>query len=152
LKKALLFLLFGLLALVLTAAVAIYLVVKLALAPSPGEWPTRVEAGPFSLEVGVPTAIRLATSSWFAPWLAGRTIDTEHGPVRFGWWRGHHFGGSRVVVRPGFRGGFHGGVRGHVGPRGHIGGSRGHFSRGFSGHAGGRVGGSFRGHAGGRHR
>ena len=84
-KKALLFLLFGLLALVLTAAVAIYLVVKLALAPSPGEWPTRVEAGPFSLEVGVPTAIRLATSSWFAPWLAGRSFETEHGPVQVGW-------------------------------------------------------------------
>ena len=84
-KKALLFLLFGLLALVLTAAVALYLVVKLALAPSPGEWPTRVEAGPFSLEVGVPTAIRLATSSWFAPWLAGRSFETEHGPVQVGW-------------------------------------------------------------------
>lgn len=85
LKKALLFLLFGLLALVLSAAVAIYLVVKLALAPSPGEWPTRVKAGPFALDVGVPTAIRLATSSWFAPWLAGRSFQTEHGPVHVGW-------------------------------------------------------------------
>ncbi len=84
-KKALLFLLFGLLALVLTAAVAIYLVVKLALAPGPGEWPTRVKAGPFALDVGVPTAIRLATSSWFAPWLVGRSFQTEHGPVRVGW-------------------------------------------------------------------
>jgi hypothetical protein len=85
LKKALLFLLFGLLALVLTAAVAVYLIVKLALAPSPGEWPTRVRAGPFTLDVGVPTAIRLATSSWFAPWLAGRSFPTEHGPVHVGW-------------------------------------------------------------------
>ncbi|VTU17617.1 Penicillin-binding protein 4 precursor [Variovorax sp. PBS-H4] len=84
-KKALLYLLFGLLALVLTAAVAVYLVVKLALAPGPGEWPTRVKAGPFALEVGVPTAIRLATSSWFAPWLVGRSFETEHGPVRVGW-------------------------------------------------------------------
>ncbi|MGK6309480.1 biosynthetic peptidoglycan transglycosylase [Variovorax sp. DT-64] len=84
-KKALLFLLFGLLALVLTAAVAMYLVVKLALAPGPGEWPTRIKAGPFALEVGVPTAIRLATSSWFAPWLAGRSFKTEHGPVHVGW-------------------------------------------------------------------
>ncbi|KWT96887.1 MULTISPECIES: biosynthetic peptidoglycan transglycosylase [unclassified Variovorax] len=84
-KKALLFLLFGLLALVLTAAVAIYLVVKLALAPGPGEWPTRIKAGPFALDVGVPTAIRLATSSWFAPRLAGRTFQTGHGPVRVGW-------------------------------------------------------------------
>jgi penicillin-binding protein 1A len=85
LKKALLFLLFGLLALVLTASLAIYLVVKLALAPSPGEWPTRLKAGPFTLDVGVPTAIRLATSSWFAPWLAGRSFQTEHGPVQVGW-------------------------------------------------------------------
>jgi len=85
LKKALLYLLFAVLALVLTAAVAIYLVVKLALAPGPDEWPTRVKAGPFSLNVGVPTAIRLATSSWFAPWLDGRSLDTAHGTVRFGW-------------------------------------------------------------------
>ncbi|WP_256856590.1 biosynthetic peptidoglycan transglycosylase [Variovorax sp. KK3] len=85
LKKALLFLLFGLLALVLTTAVAIYLVVRFALAPGPGEWPTRVQAGPFTLNVGVPTAIRLATSSWFAPWLAGHRFETDHGPVQVGW-------------------------------------------------------------------
>jgi penicillin-binding protein 1A len=85
LKKALLYLLFAFLALVLTAVVAIYLVVKLALAPGPDEWPTRVKAGPFSLDVGVPTAIRLATSSWFAPWLDGRSLATRHGVIRFGW-------------------------------------------------------------------
>ncbi len=84
-KKALLYLFFAVLALVLTAVVAMYLVAKLALAPGPDEWPTRVKAGPFSLEVGVPTAIRLATSSWFAPWLDGRTLDTAHGVIRFGW-------------------------------------------------------------------
>ncbi|GAA4343020.1 hypothetical protein GCM10023165_25100 [Variovorax defluvii] len=84
-KKALLFLLFGLLALVLTAVVAIYLVVRFALAPSPGEWPTRIQAGPFALNVGVPTAIRLATSSWFGPWLHGRSFQTAHGPVQVEW-------------------------------------------------------------------
>ena len=84
-KKALFYLFFAFLALVLTAAVAIYLVVKLALAPGPDEWPTRVKTGPFSLNVGVPTAIRLATSSWFAPWLDGRSLDTRHGVIRFGW-------------------------------------------------------------------
>ncbi|MEJ7688499.1 MAG: biosynthetic peptidoglycan transglycosylase [Variovorax sp.] len=84
-KKALLYLLFAVLALLLTAVVAAYLVAKLALAPGPDEWPTRVKAGPFSLQVGVPTAIRLATSSWFAPWLEGRTLDTEHGVIHFGW-------------------------------------------------------------------
>lgn len=90
LKKALLFLLFGLLALVLTAAVAVYLVVRFALAPSPGEWPTRLQAGPFTLNVGVPTAIRLATSPWFAPWLAGHSFQTAHGPVQVGWIEGSH--------------------------------------------------------------
>jgi len=85
LKKALLYLLFAVLALVLTAGVAVYLVVKLALAPGPDEWPARVKMGPVTLDVGVPTAIRLATSSWFAPWLDGRSFDTDHGTVRFAW-------------------------------------------------------------------
>ena len=51
------------LALVLTAGIAIYLVVRIALAPGPDEWQARVKAGPVSIDVGVPTAIRLATSS-----------------------------------------------------------------------------------------
>ncbi|MDM0075322.1 biosynthetic peptidoglycan transglycosylase [Variovorax sp. J2P1-59] len=85
LKKALLYLLFATLALVLTAGVAAYLIVRLALAPGPDEWPARVKVGPVSIDVGVPTAIRLATSSWFAPWIAGRTVNTDFGPVRFGW-------------------------------------------------------------------
>jgi hypothetical protein len=85
LKKALLYLFFATLALVLTAAVAVFLIVRLALAPGPDEWPARVKAGPLVINVGVPTAIRLATSSWFAPWVAGRTLDTSFGPVLFGW-------------------------------------------------------------------
>lgn len=85
LKKALVYLLFATLALVLTAAVAVFLILRLALAPGPDEWPARIQAGPVAIDVGVPTAIRLATSTWFAPWLAGRTLDTAHGPVRFGW-------------------------------------------------------------------
>ena len=82
LKKALVYLLFATLALILTAAVAVFLILKLALAPGRDEWPARFQAGPVAVDVGVPTAIRLATSSWFAPWLAGRTLDTPHGPVR----------------------------------------------------------------------
>ena len=85
LKKALVYLLFATLALVLTAAVAAFLILKVALAPGRDEWPARFQAGPVAIDVGVPTAIRLATSSWFAPWLAGRTLETAHGPVRFGW-------------------------------------------------------------------
>jgi hypothetical protein len=85
LKKALLYLFFAILALVLTAAVAAYLILRLALAPGPDEWPARVKAGPVSIDVGVPTAIRLATSSWFAPWVAGRTLKTDFGPILLGW-------------------------------------------------------------------
>jgi len=85
LKKALLYLLFATLALVLTAGVAVYLILRLSLAPGPDEWPARVKVGPVSVDVGVPTAIRLATSSWFAPWIAGRTVETSFGPVQFGW-------------------------------------------------------------------
>ncbi|MGO4393558.1 biosynthetic peptidoglycan transglycosylase [Variovorax sp. M-6] len=85
LKKALVYLLFATLALVLTAAVAVFLILKVALAPGRDEWPARIQAGPVAIDVGVPTAIRLATSTWFAPWLAGRTLDTAHGPVLFGW-------------------------------------------------------------------
>jgi hypothetical protein len=85
LKKALVYLIFATLALVLTAAVAAFLILKVALAPGRDEWPARFQAGPVAIDVGVPTAIRLATSSWFAPWLAGRTLETAHGPVRFGW-------------------------------------------------------------------
>ena len=58
LKKALLYLFFATLALVLTVAVAAFLIVRLALAPGPDEWPARVKAGPVSFDIGVPTAIR----------------------------------------------------------------------------------------------
>ena len=85
LKKTLLYLFFAMLALVLTAGIAIYLVVRIALAPGPDEWQARVKAGPVSIDVGVPTAIRLATSSWFAPWIAGRTVPTRFGQIQFGW-------------------------------------------------------------------
>ncbi|RZI95116.1 MAG: glycosyl transferase [Variovorax sp.] len=84
-KKTLRFVLFGLLALVLTAAVAIFLIARIALAPAGGEWATRVKAGPFALDVSVPAAIRVATSPWFAPWLDGRSMQTDHGTVRFAW-------------------------------------------------------------------
>jgi penicillin-binding protein 1A len=77
--------LFVALALVVTAVVAIVLIVKIALAPSSGEWATRVQAGPIGFDVGVPTAIRVATAPWFAPRLAGHSLETRHGPVIFDW-------------------------------------------------------------------
>jgi hypothetical protein len=77
--------LYGLLALVVTAAIAIFLIVKFALAPAPGEWRSTVKAGPLSFDVGVPTAVRLATSSWLAPRLDGHSLDTRFGLVHFAW-------------------------------------------------------------------
>ncbi len=85
LKKASLYVLFALLALVLTAVIALYLVVKLALAPGPDEWPARIQVGPVAIDVGVPTALRLATSTWAGPWLDGHGFDSRWGPVVLGW-------------------------------------------------------------------
>ena len=85
-KRTLSFVLFGLLAIVLTAGLAVFLIARLVLAPAPGEWATRVHVvGPVEFDIGVPTAVRLATSSWFAPWLDGRTLDTQYGPLALAW-------------------------------------------------------------------
>ncbi|WP_307511791.1 biosynthetic peptidoglycan transglycosylase [Variovorax sp. W1I1] len=61
------------------------MIVKIALAPAAGEWSTPVKAGPLNFEIGVPTAMRLATSPWFAPRLDGHSLDTRFGTVRFSW-------------------------------------------------------------------
>jgi hypothetical protein len=84
-KKILRYLLFLALALVVTAGVAIVLIVKIALAPAAGEWAMRVQAGPVGFDVGVPTVIRVATAPWFAPWLDGHSLTTRFGPVGFAW-------------------------------------------------------------------
>ncbi|RYF80839.1 MAG: glycosyl transferase [Comamonadaceae bacterium] len=84
-KRALRIVLFGLLALVLTAAVALALVVKIGLAPARGEWAIERSVGPLTLELGVPTVLRVATSPWLAPWLDGLRLDTRHGPVQLRW-------------------------------------------------------------------
>ena len=84
-KVVLRFVLYVLAALIVTAAIAIALIVKLVLAPATGEWSQRVKLGPIGFDVGVPTVLRLVTASWFAPQLAGRSFDTSYGKVRFGW-------------------------------------------------------------------
>ncbi len=84
-KKTLRFVLFGLLALVLTTCVAAALIARFTLAPAAGEWQTRVRLGPVDFDVSVPSAIRVATSPWFAPWLDGRSLDTRFGTVNFAW-------------------------------------------------------------------
>lgn len=84
-KTALRYVLYVLLALFITAAIAIALIVKLVLAPAKGEWSEQVKYGPIGVDVGVPTVLRLVTASWFAPQLAGHTFDTRFGTLRFGW-------------------------------------------------------------------
>ena len=84
-KKTLRFVLFGLLALVITTCVAAALIARFTLAPAAGEWQTRIKVGPVDFDVSVPSAIRVATSPWFAPWLDGRSLDTRFGTVNFAW-------------------------------------------------------------------
>jgi len=84
-NKILRFVIYALSALVVTACLAVFLIVKFALAPAPGEWSTSVKAGPLSFQVGVPAAVRLATSSWLAPRLDGHSLDTRFGTVLFAW-------------------------------------------------------------------
>ncbi|MGJ7581898.1 transglycosylase domain-containing protein [Variovorax sp. RHLX14] len=84
-KRTLRFLLFALLALVVTSLVALILIARLLLAPATGEWMVPWRLGPVTLDVGVPTTMRLLTSPWLAPRLAGFDVDTRYGPVRLGW-------------------------------------------------------------------
>ena len=58
---------------------------KAALAPLPGEWSVPLKLGPAEIEAGVPSLIRLATSSWGGPLLRGRSFATRHGHVHLGW-------------------------------------------------------------------
>ncbi|MDR2839255.1 MAG: transglycosylase domain-containing protein [Azonexus sp.] len=84
-KKRLLYLLFALLTLALTTAIAAALIAWLALAPGPGEWSMRLQRGPIGVDVSAPAALRLVTSPGFAPWLAGREIDSRFGKIRIDW-------------------------------------------------------------------
>lgn len=84
-KRALRIVLFGLLALVLTGALALALVIKIGLAPAKGEWAIERKLGPLTVELGVPTLLRVATSPWLAPRLDGLRLNTRHGPVQLRW-------------------------------------------------------------------
>jgi monofunctional glycosyltransferase len=75
----------ALLATLVVLAFGSYWAVRAALAPLPGEWSTTLDAGPFEIEAGVPSLVRLATSPWAGPWLAGRRFPTKHGVVALGW-------------------------------------------------------------------
>ncbi len=97
-NKTLRSVIYGLLALVVTALVALFLIVRFALAPAAGEWPATLQFGPLRFEVGVPTALRLATSKWFAPRLDGRSLDTRFGRIDVAWREA--FGGLELRCAP----------------------------------------------------
>ena len=75
------FLLLTLLALVCGA----FYTVRAVLAPLPGEWSVPLAFGPFEIVAGVPSAIRLATSTWGGPLLNGREVPTRAGRVQLQW-------------------------------------------------------------------
>lgn len=70
---------------VFIASIAIVFIAIAVLKPQPDEWTVHVRAGPATVPVGVPTAIRLATAPWVAPLLDGRTLPTRLGRVQFRW-------------------------------------------------------------------
>ncbi|WP_295536999.1 biosynthetic peptidoglycan transglycosylase [uncultured Pseudacidovorax sp.] len=84
-NKALRLLLWGLLALLLTAAVAAAAVLRIGLAPARDEWAVDWRLGPVTVPVGVPTVLRLATSPWIGPRLDGRRLQTVQGPIDLRW-------------------------------------------------------------------
>jgi hypothetical protein len=73
------------LAALLLAVAGALLAVRATLAPLPGEWSVPLAIGPLTLQAGVPSMLRLATSSWAGPLLAGRRFRTRHGDVEFAW-------------------------------------------------------------------
>jgi penicillin-binding protein 1A len=70
---------------VLALAAALLAVARIALTPRPGEWSTTVNIASRQFDIGVPSAIRLATAQWVGPLLHGRRFRTSHGPVRLAW-------------------------------------------------------------------
>jgi len=58
---------------------------RAALAPLPGEWSVPLQLGPREIEAGVPSLLRLGTSSWGGPLLRGRSFATRHGRLTLDW-------------------------------------------------------------------
>ena len=78
------------LALVLAAAVivlsgALWAGLRIALMPQTGEWATEIGRGPFTLQVGVPQLVWLATTPTIGARLHGLRLRTRLGQLRLGW-------------------------------------------------------------------
>lgn len=64
---------------------AIILIALTLLRPAPGEWATSRRVGPVTVQLGVPSLIRLATAPWVASLLDGRHATTRLGTVHLRW-------------------------------------------------------------------
>ena len=69
----------------LAIAVVACAVLIALLHPTPGEWALPVRAGPWTLQVGMPSVIRLANTPPVAQLLHGRRLATPVGTLTFGW-------------------------------------------------------------------
>jgi hypothetical protein len=65
--------------------VAAFFALRATLAPLPGEWSVPLAIGPLTVEAGVPSLLRLATSRWGGPLLDGRRFATRHGTLALAW-------------------------------------------------------------------
>jgi hypothetical protein len=69
----------------LMLAAGAFFALRATLAPLPGEWSVPLLLEPVSLQAGVPSMLRLATSAWGGPLLNGRRIPTRHGVLQLSW-------------------------------------------------------------------
>ena len=83
-KTMLLVIAAGLAALAAALLVA-FMALRAVLAPLPGEWSVPLVLGPLTLQAGVASTLRLATSWWGGPLLKGRSIPTSRGTLNFDW-------------------------------------------------------------------
>lgn len=83
--KTVLVVLSALVVTILLALAGVFLALRAVLAPLPGEWSVPLILGPFTLQAGVPSMLRLATSTWGGPLLHGRRLPTRHGVLQLAW-------------------------------------------------------------------
>ncbi len=97
LKRTLIGLGIVMLAVLCTAAASVAMLVA-SLRAAPGEWSQAVPVGPWRVQLSVPAVLRLATHPLGLRALAGRTLHTSHGTLRFQ--QGADESSIRVVCDP----------------------------------------------------
>lgn len=86
--KTLWLVLAGLIVGVIAMTLAAFLALRATLAPLPGEWSVPLRWGPFTIQAGVPSLVRLATSPLGGPLLHGRHFRSRYGQLRLAWHEG----------------------------------------------------------------